>query len=217
MKSDAQLRSDVLAELDWDPAIQAATVGVTAKDGVVTLSGHLASFSEKYAAERAARRVRGVKALAVEITVKLPDGGERSDADIALAAERALEWSVLVPPGRIKPMVEGGWISLTGEVEWEYQRRGAENAVRHLLGVRGVSNMVKISPKVRAEDVEKKLHDALSRQADREASRIQIAVNGSQVTLRGKVHSWSESIAAQGAAWSAPGVDSVVNSLVVED
>ena len=178
MKSDAQLRTDVLAELDWDPAVRAATVGVTAKDGVVTLTGHLGSHAEKLAAERAAQRVQGVKAIAVEITVKLPSGDERTDADIARAVEHALEWSVLVPNGKIKPMVEGGWVTLTGEVEWEYQRRGAENAVRPLMGVTGVSNMVEISPRVRASDVEKKLREALARQAQRESQRIQISVNG---------------------------------------
>ena len=217
MKSDAQLRTDVLAELDWDPAVRAATVGVTAKDGVVTLSGHLGSHAEKLAAERAAQRVQGVKAIAVEITVKLPSGDERTDADIARAVERALEWSVLVPNGKIKPMVEGGWVTLTGEVEWEYQRRGAENAVRSLMGVTGVSNMVEISPRVRASDVEKKLKEALARQAQRESQHIQISVNGSKVALHGRVHSFAEYHAVRNAAWSVPGVTSVQNDLVVQD
>ena len=217
MKSDAQLRKDVQAELDWDPAIKTATVGVIVQDGVVTLTGHLASHAEKYAAERAAQRVKGVKALAVEITVKLPAGDERTDAEIALTAERALEWNVLVPDGKVKPMVEGGWVTLTGELEWEYQSRAAEKAVRNLMGVTGVSNMIKITPRLRPSDVEKKLREALARQADREADRIHIAVNGSQVSLRGKVHSWAELNAAQLAAWSAPGVSSVANDLVVQD
>jgi osmotically-inducible protein OsmY len=216
MRSDAQLRSDVQAELDWDPVI-ASSIGVVASDGIVTLTGHVASHAEKYAAERAAQRVKGVKALAVEITVKLPSGGERTDAEIAQAIERALEWSSLVPSGKIKPMVEGGWITLSGEVEWEYQRKAAENAVRNLLGVVGVSNTVKITPKVRPADIEKRLHDALERQAAREAGRVQIVVNGSEVTLRGKVHSWAEFDAVQGSAWSAPGVTSVLNELVVGD
>ncbi|MDR6536788.1 BON domain-containing protein [Variovorax soli] len=217
MKSDTQLRTDVLAELDWDPAIKTATVGVTAKDGVVTLTGHLGSHAEKYAAERAAQRVKGVKAIAVEINVKLPAGDERTDADIARAVEHALEWSALVPDGKIKPMVEGGWVTLTGEVEWEYQRRAAENAVRTLMGVTGVSNTVKISPKLSASEVEKKLREALTRQAQRESERLQIGVSGSQVTLHGLVHSWAESRAVEKAAWSVPGVTSVANDLIVLD
>lgn len=217
MKSDTQLRTDVLAELDWDPAIKAGTVGVTAKEGVVTLTGHLGSHAEKLAAERAAQRVQGVKALAVEITVKLPAGDERTDADIARAVEHALEWNVLVPNGKIKPMVEAGWVTLNGEVEWEYQSGAAENAVRRLMGVTGVSNLVKISPRVHAAEVEKKLREALARQAQRESDRIQISVDGSKVALRGSVHSFAESYAVQNAAWSVPGVTSVENDLVVLD
>ncbi|VTU18052.1 periplasmic protein [Variovorax sp. SRS16] len=216
MKTDAQLRDDVQAELTWDPAIKATNVGVIAKDGVVTLTGHLGSHAEKYAVERAAQRVKGVKALAVELSVKLAPAYERTDADIALAAERALEWNVLVPDGKIKPMAEGGWITLNGEVEWEYQRRAAETAVRNLLGVTGVSNLVKVTPQVKPSEVEKNIRDALERQADREAKAVSISVNGSKVTLRGKVHSWAEFNAVQSAAWSAPGVATVVNDVLVD-
>ncbi len=216
MKTDTQLRNDVLAELSWDPAIPAAGVGVTVRDGVVTLSGHLDTYAQKYAAERAAQRVQGVKALAVEIGIRLPAEHERVDADIAQAAERALEWNALLPKGRIHPMVEHGWVTLNGEVEWDYQRRAAEAAVRHLMGVKGISNLVKLRPAADPDDVEKKIHDALSRQADRQARRIDISVEGSEVTLRGSVHSWSECEAVQGAAWAAPGVSRVVNQLQVE-
>jgi osmotically-inducible protein OsmY len=216
MKTDTQLRDDVEAELAWDPAIRATNVGVIAKDGVVTLTGHLGSYAEKYAVERAVQRVKGVKALAIEMSVKLAAAYERTDADIALAAERALEWNVLVPDEKIKPMVEKGRVTLGGEVEWEYQRRAAESAVRDLTGVTGVTNLVKVTPQVRPADVERNIHEALARQADREARQLAITVNGSQVTLRGKVHSWAELNAAQGAAWSAPGVSSVVNNLLVE-
>ena len=217
MKTDAQLRDDIQAELAWDPAFKAADVGVIVKDGVVTLTGHLASFAEKYAVERAVQRVHGVKAVAVEIAVKIPFDNERTDADIAMAAERALEWNVLVPDGKIRPMVEKGWLTLNGEVEWEYQRRAAESAVRSLMGVRGVSNLINVTPKVSPGDVEKKIHEALARQADREARHLAITVNGSQVTLRGKVHSWAERNAVQGAAWAAPGVSLVVNDLAVDN
>jgi len=216
MKTDTQLRNDVQAELHWAPEVKASEVGVIAKDGVVTLTGHLASHAEKYAVERAAQRVHGVKALAVELTVKLPFDNQRTDADIGLAAERALAWNVLVPDDKVRPMIEKGWLTLNGEVEWEYQRSAAENAVRDLMGVTGVSNLVKVKPKVSPADVEKKIHEALSRQAEREANRLAITVNGSQVTLRGTVHSWTDRDAVQGAAWATPGVSVVVNDLLVD-
>jgi len=216
MKTDTQLRDDVQAELSWDPAFKASDIGVIVKDGVVTLTGHVSSHAEKYAAERAVQRVHGVKAVAVEMTVKLPFGNERTDADIAMAAERALEWNVLVPDGKIRPVVEKGWLTLQGEVEWGYQRSAAEGAVRDLMGVTGVSNLVKVTPKLSPADVEKKIHDALSRQADREARRLSVSVDGSQVTLRGVVHSWAERDAVQGAAWATPGVSVVVNDLLVD-
>lgn len=218
MKSDAMLRSDIVAELNFDPAITtvATDIGVIVKDGVVTLTGHPASHAEKHAIERAAQRVRGVKALAIEMSVRLAPDFERTDADIALAAERALEWDVLVPDEAIRPMVEKGWITLNGRVEWEYQRRAAEVAVRNLLGVKGVTDLVEVKARFSPVDIEKKIKEALHRQADRDSEHIEVLVNGGQVTLRGKVRSWAERKAAQGAAWSAPGVASVVNNLLVE-
>ncbi|MET3378083.1 BON domain-containing protein [Variovorax paradoxus] len=216
MKTDTQLRNDILAELTWAPEVKTSDVGVIVKDGVVTLTGHLASHAEKYAVERAVQRVHGVKALAVELTVKLPFDNQRTDADIAMAVECALDWNALVPDDKIQPLVENGWITLAGEVEWGYQRSAAESAVRDLMGVTGVSNLVKVKPKVSPADVEKKIHDALSRQVDREARQLAITVDGSQVTLRGTVHSWTERDAVQGAAWATPGVTVVVNDLLVD-
>jgi osmotically-inducible protein OsmY len=216
MKTDTQLRNDIQAELAWAPEVKTSDVGVIVKEGVVTLTGHLASHAEKYAVERAVQRVHGVKALAVELTVKLPFDNQRTDADIAMAVECALDWNALVPDDKIQPLVENGWITLAGEVEWGYQRSAAESAVRDLMGVTGVSNLVKVKPKVSPADVEKKIHDALSRQADREAHRLAITVDGSQVTLRGTVHSWTERDAVQGAAWATPGVTVVVNDLLVD-
>jgi osmotically-inducible protein OsmY len=215
MKSDAMLRSDIVAELNFDPAITATDVGVIVKDGMVTLTGHPVSHAEKHAIERAAQRVKGVKALVIEMTVRLPAGSERTDADIAMTAERALEWNVLVPDNAIRVLVESGWIRLEGQVEWDYQRRAAEVAVRDLLGVRGVTNEVKVKAKFTSTDVEKQITEALLRQADRDAHHIEVLVNGGQVTLRGTVRSWSERKAAQGAAWSTPGVASVINNLLV--
>jgi osmotically-inducible protein OsmY len=216
MKTDTQLRNDIQAELNWAPEVKSSDIGVIVKDGVVTLTGHLASHAEKYAVERAVQRVHGVKALAIELSVKLPFDNQRTDADIAMAAERALEWNVLVPEDKVRPIVEKGWLMLNGEVEWDYQRSAAESAVRNLMGVTGVSNLVKVKPKVSPADVEKKIHDALSRQADREARQLAITVDGSQVTLRGTVHSWTERDAVQGAAWATPGVTVVVNDLLVD-
>jgi osmotically-inducible protein OsmY len=218
MKSDAMLRSDIVAELNFDPAItvNATDIGVIVKDGIVTLSGHPASHAQKHAIERAVQRVKGVRGLAIEMSVRLAAGSERTDADIAAAAQNALEWNVLVPDDAIHPMVEGGWITLNGQVEWAYQRRAAEVAVRDLLGVKGITDLVEVKSRLQPAEVERKIGEALQRQADRDARQIQVVVNGGQVTLRGKVRSWAERRAAHGAASSAPGVASVVNNLLVE-
>ncbi len=210
-----QLKEDILAELQWAPDVHETDVGVIVKDGVVTLTGHLSSLAEKHAAENAALRVHGVKALAVEISVKLPSGAERTDAEIAEAAQQALAWNTLVPRDAVHPRVEKGWVTLTGQVEWEYQRSAAYAAVRNLVGVIAVTNSVTVKPRVTMSSVEKSIHDALARQADREAKRVEVTVNGTQVSLHGRVHSWAERQAAQGAAWSVPGVSSVVNALTV--
>lgn len=216
MKTDAQLRADIQAELEWDPAITSTDVGVIVDHGVVTLTGHLGSCAEKLAVERAAQRVGGVKALAVETSVKLAAGLERTDADIAQAVARALEWNVRVPHDAVRPMVERGWVTLAGEVEWDYQRRAAESTVRNLLGVTGVTNLMTINPQVCSADVERQVQDALIRVFHDRPRQVAVDVNGSQVVLRGKVHSWAELDAVRSAAWSAPGVVSVINELAVE-
>lgn len=216
MKSDATLKADVMAELNWDPVVKDAPVGVIVQDGVVTLTGHLRSHAQKRAVEHAVRRVKGVRALAVEMEVQLPAEHERTDADVALAAERALEWNVLVPDDKIRVLVENAAITLSGQVEWQYQRQAAEDSVRDLMGVRSVANQVVVRPKFTPADVEAKIESALKRQAEREARQIEILANGSEVTLRGSVHSWAERRAAEGAAWSAPGVAHVVNNLLVD-
>jgi len=216
MKPDAQLRADIQAELEWDPAVTSEDVGVIVNHGVVTLTGHLRSYAEKLAAERAALRVSGVKALAIETSVKLAAGFERTDADLAQAVEHALEWNVQVPRGAIKPMLEGGWVTLAGEVDWDYQRRAAEATVRNLLGVTGITNLVTIKPLLRSADVERQVQDALIRAFHGQPPQVAIDVNGSQLVLRGKVRSWKEFEAARNAAWSTPGIVSVVNELAVE-
>ena len=215
MKTDAQLKKDVQDELGWDPAVNATNIGVIVKDGIVTLTGHLESFAEKFAAERAAERVSGVQALAMEVEVLLRNRDRRNDVDIASAARNALTWNTVVPDSRIHIKVENGWITLTGEVDWDYQRRAAERALRDLLGVVGVKNLIAVKARVSIPDVQKKITEALERQAETEAKQVQVLVNGSRVTLRGRVHSWPERQAAQIAAWSAPGVTNVVNEIAL--
>lgn len=212
MKTDAALKLDVQAELDWDPAVNATQIGVAVKDGVVTLTGHLETYAEKYAAQRALRRIAGVKAIALELDVKLAPDHRRSDTEIAQAAEHALKWNTLVPDA-VRVTVEKGRVSLSGEVEWDYQRRAAETSVRTLTGVVNVNNLVTIRPRVLAGDLRKRIGDALKRQVDREVSRMVVEVSGSKVTLSGDVNSWHEREAAYDAAWSAQGVTAVVNKL----
>lgn len=216
MKTDAELKKDVEAELAWDPEIKSTAVGVAVKDGVVTVTGHLDTFAEKHAVSRALRRVAGVKAIALEMDVKLSPAHRRDDTDIAQACRAALRWNTTVPDD-VRVTVENGWITLQGEVEWDYQRRSVEKAIRPLIGVVGISNEITLRAKPRVDDVERGIHAALARQAEREANRIQVIVDGHTVTLKGKVHSWNERDAVQGVAWSAPGVRAVVNNITVGD
>ncbi|AMP00124.1 BON domain protein [Collimonas arenae] len=215
MKTDRQLRQDVMDELAWDPSINDTDIGVEVKDGVVTLEGHLSSYAEKYAAERAAQRVAGVKGVAVEIDVRLPGTSERSDADIVRASELALEWNVLVPKDKVKVLVEDGWVTLSGELERDYQRVAAGNAIRNLMGVIGVSNQISVKPAVLPSDVKVKIEAALQRRAHIETQRLTVLVNGDQVTLTGPVRSWSERYAALQAAAAASGVTRVVDKMVI--
>jgi len=212
MKTDADLKRDVQAELAWDPAVKSTEVGVAVKDGVVTLSGHLGTYAEKYAVQRALRRVPGIKAIALELDVLLAPNHKRSDTEIALAAEHALQWNTLIPD-KIRVTVDKGWLTLQGEVDWDYQRHGAEKAVRPLMGVVGISNEITLKTRVAPADIEKSIANALQRQLERELQRIDVKVDGSTVTLRGSVNSWHERDAAQGVAWQAPGVRAVVNEL----
>jgi osmotically-inducible protein OsmY len=215
MKTDSQLKTDVVNELQWDPSINATHVGVAVSEGVVTLTGHLETFAEKFAIERAVRRVEGVKAVAVELDVKLSPNHKRSDTEIAQAAEMALRWDAMVPDSHLFIKVEKGWVTLGGEVDWEFQRHSAYEAVRSLTGVVGVSNTITLKPQVTPADVASRIRGALTRHAEREAKHIEVSVSGSTVTLRGQVDSLADRAAAQGAAWAAPGITSVVNKLVV--
>ncbi|MEO5796804.1 MAG: BON domain-containing protein [Rhodoferax sp.] len=215
MKTDTQLQQDVLAELKWEPSVNATHIGVEVKDGVVTLAGHVDSYAEKWHAERASQRVSGVKALAVEIDVALAGSSTRTDGDIARSAEQVLQWVSFLPPGSVKVLVEGGWITLSGDVDWEYQRQAATNAVRYLMGVTGVSDQIGIKAKVSLDTVKSEIEAALKRRAKTDAQNIGVEVRGNDVTLTGSVHSWSERELATLSAWSAPGVQNVWDKMTV--
>ncbi len=215
MKSDTQLQHDVMAELKWEPSIDATHIGVTADQGVVTLSGHVASFGEKWHAETAAQRVAGVNALAVELKVSLGDPSQRNDADIAAAVENTLMWTTCLPRDAVKVMVEGGWVTLSGEVDWEYQRQAAAGSVRYLVGVKDLSNQIGLRPKLAAVDVKADIEAALLRRAKGDAQNIEVAVQGNNVTLTGTVHSWSERDLATHSAWGTEGVRQVFDNMRV--
>jgi osmotically-inducible protein OsmY len=217
MKTDAQLQQDVMNELKWDPSVKAA-IRVDAKDGVVTLSGYVDSYSKKWAADHAAARVFGVKAVeAEEIQVRLPGSLKRPDDSIAQAASNALEWDSLVPHDRIKVQVQNGLVTLSGEVDWWYQKNAAETAVRHLIGVVSVSNGITIMPesKLLDADVKDNIESAFQRNAVLDARRITVETHGSKVILRGSVHSWLEREQVQWAAWAAPGVSEVESHITI--
>jgi len=211
MSDDLILRQRVIDELDFEPRVDAARIGVAAHDGVVTLSGRVASYTEKFAAERAARRVRGVTAVAQEIEVHLPSDKKTADDEIAARAARLLNWDILVPHDRITINVERGTVTLGGDVEWNYQRAEAEEDVRKLSGVRALINDIRVRPQVKVGDVEAKIRAALERTAETEAHRISVHVTGGKVALSGKVNAWTERETIERAAWSVPGVTEVDN------
>ena len=216
MKADADIRRDVEAELRWDPSIDDRKIGVVVHDGVVTLTGEVAHYSGRWVAEDIAKRVRGVRAIANEIQVKLPLPGVRNDTEIAEAAANALRWHVATTSMQIKPVVKDGWITLGGEVQWGFQKSAAENAVRNLIGVKGVSNDIQVASKVKAEDVKQKVEEAFKRHALLEARGIEVQVDNATVVLKGHVHTWQEHEDAARAAWAAPGVANVENRLALQ-
>lgn len=215
MRTDAELKWDVETELALDPAVDATSIGVSVNGGVVTLTGHIDTHAEKVAARKAALRVAGVKAVAVELDVRLSPEHRRSDTDLAIAAEQALKWDTRVPD-RVRVTVEKGWVTLQGAVESEFQRRSAEKAVASLLGVVGVSNDIVIEgPQVNGSEVRGRILSALKRQVEREVKGIEVDIDGRVVTLRGRVNSWHERAAAEGVAFSVPGVRTVINELEI--
>jgi len=215
MKSDEDIKRDVEDELRWDPDIDPSDIGVAVKSGVVTLSGFVRSYTQKYQAERDAKRVEGVMAVANDIEVRLPAIHQKPDPEIAREAVQEIKSELPYSHSLIKAVVSNGWVTLEGDVEWNYQRERAEAAVRRVKGIKGVSNFVTIKPKVDPIDVKRKIQDAFRRNAEIDANRVSVEANGSEVILKGTVRSWVERQEAERAAWLAPGVTKVTNQITI--
>jgi len=215
MGIDIDLRRNVVDELEWEPSIDAADIGVTAHDGVVTLTGFAPSYTEKLKAEQVVKRVQGVKAVANDIEVKLRGHSERGDSDIARAAVEALKWKTSVPGDQIQVSVTKGWVTLEGDVHWQFQKTGAYEAVHHLVGVRGVTNLINVKPHASATEVKSRIEAAFRRSAEVDAERIRVETHDGKVSLGGNVRSWSEWQEAERTAWAAPGVTQVENLITI--
>jgi osmotically-inducible protein OsmY len=215
MKTDMELQQDVMNELKWEPTLKAAEIGVAVKDGIVTLSGYVDSYVKKLVAERAAARVFGVRAVAEAIQVRLPGSLQRSDEDIAGMVVNVLDWNVLVPHDRVKVHVQDGVVTLSGEVDWGYQKFAAGEAVHHLMGVVWLNNQITVKPTIKPQDIKDKIVSAFQRNALLDSRRIKIETSGGKVILSGSVRSWGERAEAQWAAWAAPGVFEVENDIKI--
>lgn len=213
--NDAQIKQGVEAELAWEPSVRAPGIGVAVQDSIVVLSGRVLSYQEKWAAERAAARVSGVAAVTSELEVRLPSSSERGDEEIARSAVNSLNWNTSVPAGRIRVQVSKGWVTLEGTVDWQFQKKAAARAIRSLIGVRGVSNLVSVEPAVSPGVVSAAIEAALKRSAEIDADEITVDTDGDAVTLSGSVSSWAERQEAERAAWAAPGVREVKNLIAV--
>jgi osmotically-inducible protein OsmY len=215
MRSDADIERDVKEELQWNPDLDASNIAVAVKDGVVTLTGFVKSYTDKYEAEAAAKRVSGVVAVANDLEVRMPTVDERPDPEIARDAVAAIKSQLPISWQSIKVIVKNGWVTLEGEVEWQYQRQTAESAVRRIKGVKGVSNLVQLRPRTEPSEIKRKIMDAFRRNAEVDANRIVVETRGSEVILKGTVRSWIEREEAERVAWSAPGVTKVIDEIVI--
>jgi osmotically-inducible protein OsmY len=215
MRSNAEIEEDVKAELEWNPDLDAIDIAVSVKSAVVTLAGFVKSYTDKYEAEAAAKRVAGVVAVANDLEVRMPSVDERPDPDVARDAAAAIKSQLPISSENIKIIVKNGWVTLEGEIEWQYQRQTAENIVRRIKGVKGVSNTILLKPRAEPEEVKRKIQEALRRSAEVDANRVEVEAHGSEVILKGTVRSWIEREEAERAAWSAPGVTKVEDRIVV--
>jgi osmotically-inducible protein OsmY len=215
MRSDQEIERDVKEELQWNPDLDSSDIAVSVKNGVVTLAGFVKSYSDKYEAEAAAKRVAGVKAVANDIEVRLPAIDQRPDPDIAREAVDAIKSQLPISSENIRVVVKSGWVTLEGTVEWQYQRNTAETAVRRIRGVKGVTNSIVVKPHVEPTEVKRKIQEAFRRSAEIDANRVQVEAHGSEVILKGSVRSWIEREEAERAAWAAPGVTKVDDRLIV--
>jgi osmotically-inducible protein OsmY len=213
--SDEEIQQDVLQELDWDPRVEPEEIGVSVDGGIVTLTGFIDSYSKKIAAEQATHRVRGVRAVANDLTVRLPANTDRTDADLARAVLSALTWDAEVPSDEVEVTVADGWVTLEGSLPWRYQREVAEAAVHRLAGVRGVSNNIVTRPRIKPSLVRSNIEKALVRSAETDARRITVEVDGARIVLKGSVRTPAELRDTLRVAWSAPGVEEVDNQIVI--
>ncbi len=215
MKTDSQLQKDVMAELEWEPRVEHANIGVAAKDGVVTLSGNVSNYASKLAAEKAARRVKGVRGLAEEIEVRFSTDAKTADPDIAKRIADMFDWNVTIPKGKISVKVEHGWVTLSGEVSYHYHRQAARDLASRISGVKGVSNLIEVRKMPSPYDIRQSILDAFKRSADLDSSTINVVADGNTIKLSGKVHSGYERRIAERAAWAAPGVNRLEDNIMI--